>query len=235
MKSYTTLLVLFFSALIVISCSRSHQRKAYNPYNSDSAKLDEHLRRTETEPRAALHSTASTTSSASTHDASKAKEGKKHSGAANANNKWSNSTRHNDTEADHDNESDSLFGMITAETGKIHNQICHQRLEIKDTLNQISNQLKMTKDKIVGLQSKAYSKQKLYLKFALVANMINMSTSELKRVEDLIEILKCASCDRLNDLIEKFNSVSSIPENLVNMSAQAMQQTKVQMNFAYSK
>jgi hypothetical protein len=225
MKSYITLLVLFFSAMVMISCSRS-----LDYYNSESAKLDEYLRKVEapTQGRASL---TSTQSSGVSNDKQGKKEKKK---IRNGNfTQDGNFTRSNYT--DSEKKAEAVFNKINSDTENIHNQICRQRWEIKDTLNQISNQLKLTKDKIVYLQTRGFSKQKLYLKFARIANMINMAISELKRIADLIEILKCANCDRLNDLIEQFNSVNSIPENLVNMSTQSMQQLSINMNLAYSK
>jgi hypothetical protein len=209
----------------MISCSRSRDY-----YNSESAKLDEYLRKVEapTQGRASL---TSTQSSAVSNQYQGKKEKKK---IRNGNfTQDGNSTRSNNT--DSDKKAEAVFNKINSDTENIHNQICRQRWEIKDTLNQISNQLKLTKDKIVYLQTRGFSKQKLYLKFARIANMINMAISELKRIADLIEILKCANCDRLNDLIEQFNSVNSIPENLVNMTTQSMQQLSINMNLAYSK
>lgn len=210
MKSYTTLLVLFFSAMIMVTCSRNRY-----DFMSDSEKLEENLRRSYSSPRPQLVSTNS-------NQAKPHHEGRVRS---------TNSTNSTDQEG----KGEAGFNAINGNTEKIHNQICRQRWEIRDTLNQISNQLKMTKERIVTIQSKGYSKQKLYVKFARVANMINLSISELKRIGDLIEILKCANCDRLNDLIEQFNSVSAIPENLVNMTGQTMTTMKINMNLAFTK
>jgi hypothetical protein len=232
MKSYTTLLVLFFSAMIMVTCSRSRDY-----YNTESAKLDENLRRMEdpSKARSTLQSSGSITSSVS-HDSAEVKVETKQPKQGKSEKKKirnGNWTRSNNT--DSDSKAEAAFNNINSNTENIHNQICRQRWEIKDTLNQISNQLIVVKEKIVYVQSRGYSKQKLYLKFAKIANMINMAISELKRIADLIEILKCANCDRLNDLIEQFNSVNSIPENLINMTSQSMQQLNVNMNLAYSK
>lgn len=210
MKSYTTLLVLFFSAMIMITCSRNRY-----DYMSDSERLDENLRRSFVNPPHELVSTKS-----------KQNQGNKYKPIKNT-----NSTKTNETDA----KAEAGFNVINGNTEKIHNQICRQRWEIRDTLNQISNQLKMTKEKVIAIQTKGYSKQKLYVKFARIANLINLSVSELKRIGDLIEILKCANCDRLNDLVEQYNSISSIPENIVNLTTQAMTTVKISMNLAFSK
>ncbi len=234
MKSYTTLLVLFFSAMIMVTCSRSRDY-----YDTESAKLDENLRRMEdpSKGRSSLYSAGSTTSAQVNLETKEGepKQGKSEKKKIRNSNftKNGNWTRSNNT--DSDKKAEAAFNNINSNTEQIHNQICRQRWEIKDTLNQISNQLIVVKEKIVYVQSRGYSKQKLYLKFAKIANMINMAISELKRIADLIEILKCANCDRLNDLIEQFNSVNSIPENLIHMTSQSMQPWNVNMNLAYSK
>lgn len=125
------------------------------------------------------------------------------------------------------------FNNTNQETENILNSICNSQTGIKDELSKILKLLEATNEKIVTIKSHAFSKQKLYLKYSKIGNMINLAVSQLKRVGDLIEILKCANCDSLSELVEQFNNISTIPGTLDKLLRESMQETKVGMILAF--
>jgi hypothetical protein len=110
----------------------------------------------------------------------------------------------------------TLEDMVQYTEG-ILNDICNSSGRLSRQLNQILDNLKKVKDQLLRLHTKKISKQKLYTKFARIANLLNVNVSELYRVGDMIDILKLSNCDFLDELIKKYSEIRQIPEKLREM------------------
>jgi len=123
----------------------------------------------------------------------------------------------------------SLDDKIVEKTDGILNDICNSSLRLSKQMNQIIENLKEVKDQLLRLHSKKFSKQKLYTKFTLIANFLNINVSNLYRVRDIIDILKVSNCDLIDELFKKYSEIRHVPEKLREMLSSELNKSEIKM------
>ena len=127
------------------------------------------------------------------------------------------------------NNETSLEDKIVEKTDGILNDICNSSLRLSKQMNQIIENLKEVKDQLLRLHSKKFSKQKLYTKFTLIANFLNINVSNLYRVRDIIDILKVSNCDLIDELFKKYSEIRHVPEKLREMLSSELNKSEIKM------
>lgn len=131
-----------------------------------------------------------------------------------------------------ENTNEVLLDQITEQTEKILHDICSSSKGLSDSLDQILNEMKNIKNRILSTDHQTFSKQKLYVEYTKLVNNVNVSSSELMRLEDILDMLKNSNCENLEELISKFKSINSIPGKLIDMIQKSLKKENIKMGLA---